>query len=122
MTLQMQTDDHRTLDPAQVDFTGDAGFGAGQRWCGGQAPVVLSNGTRMALMFRSDDLFRYQVPLTPPVLVVSTHLGRQGFSCRYRALLPNGDAVPGSFGNSTDGAQSGLTSNNFLQVTNASAK
>ena len=24
--------------------------------------------------------------------------------------------MPGSFGNSTDGAQSGLTSNNFLQV------
>ena len=46
-----------------MDFTGDAGFGAGQRWCGGQAPVVLSNGTRMTLMFRSDDLFRYQVPL-----------------------------------------------------------
>ena len=44
-----------------MDFTGDAGFGAGQRWCGGQAPVVLSNGTRMTLMFRSDDLFRYQV-------------------------------------------------------------
>ena len=54
---------HMTPDPTQVDFTGDAGFGAGQRWCGGQAPVVLSNGTRMTLMFRSDDLFRYQVPL-----------------------------------------------------------
>ena len=52
---------HMTPDHAQVDFTGDAGFGAGQRWCGGQAPVVLSNGTRMTLMFRSDDLFRYQV-------------------------------------------------------------
>ena len=120
MTLQMLTEYHLSPDPAQVDFTGDAGFGAGQRWCGGQAPVVLSNGTRMTLMFRSDDLFRYQVPLTPRC--VSTHLGRQGFSCRYRALLPNGDAVPGSFGNSTDGAQSGLTSNNFLQVTNTSAK
>ena len=72
MTLQMLTDDHLTLDPAQVDFTGDAGFGAGQRWCGGQAPVVLSNGTRMTLMFRSDDLFRYQVPLTRAVLVLTS--------------------------------------------------
>ena len=50
-------------------------------------------------MCRSDDLFRYP-----------------GFSCRYRALLPDGNAAPGTFGNDTAGHGQGLTSNNFLQV------
>ena len=38
----------------------------------------------------------------------------QGFNCRYRALQPNGNAVIGSFGNTTENSQPG--GNNFLQV------
>ena len=95
----MQGGENCTHDHLMVDFTGDLDFSNGKKFCGGEAPVVISNGTRMTIKFMSDDLFRYQ-----------------GFSCRYRALLPSGDAVPGTFGNSTDSAQAGLTSNNFLQV------
>ena len=95
----MQGGENCTHDYLMVDFTGDSDFSSGKKFCGGAAPVVISNGTRMTIKFMSDDLFRYQ-----------------GFSCRYRALLPSGDAVPGTFGNSSDSAQAGLTSNNFLQV------
>ena len=85
-----------SYDFLMVDFTGDSGFTSGQKYCGAQSPSIVSNGTRMQVLFQSDDLFRYQ-----------------GFSCRFRALMPNGNAVPGSFGNSTE---SKVSSNNFLTV------
>ena len=86
-------------DYLMVDPTGDIDYQHGTKHCGVDSPVVISNATRMRIMFRSDDLFRYQ-----------------GFSCRYRALLPDGNAAPGTFGNDTAGSQSGLSSNNFLQI------
>ena len=87
-----------SYDFMMVDFTGDAKFSSGMKYCGAEPPSIVSNGTRMRVLFESDDLFRYQ-----------------GFSCRFRALMPNGNAVPGSFGNTTDNSNK-LSSNNFLQV------
>ena len=40
----------------------------------------------------------------------------QGFSCRYRAVQPNGIAVPGSFGNTSENTKPKATSNSFMQV------
>jgi hypothetical protein len=33
----------------------------GRKFCGLEAPELVSNGTRMTIEFQSDDLFRYQV-------------------------------------------------------------
>jgi len=93
----MQGGENCTHDFMMIDYTGDKTFANGQKFCGPTPPVIVTNGTRMTIMFSSDDLFRYQ-----------------GFSCRYRALMANGIAVPGSFGNSTENTKP--TGNNFLQV------
>jgi len=95
----MQGGDNCTHDYLMVETSTQASEVYNQKFCGISSPVVISNSTRMTVTFKSDDLFRYQ-----------------GFSCRYRALLPDGNAAPGTFGNSTDNTQSGLTSNNFLQI------
>jgi len=95
----MQGGENCTHDFMMVDFTGDKNFANGQKFCGVDPPVIVTNGTRMTIKFESDDLFRYQ-----------------GFSCRYRALMANGIAVPGSFGNATDNAKQKVNGNNFLQV------
>lgn len=70
-----------------------------ERFCGSEAPVIYSNTNQLKLKFVSDDLFRYQ-----------------GFSCRYRALQPNGIAVVGSFGNTSDTTKPKTNGNSFLQV------
>lgn len=95
----MQGGENCTHDFMMIDYTGDKTFANGQKFCGVNSPVIVTNGTRMTIKFESDDLFRYQ-----------------GFSCRYRALMSNGIAVPGSFGNSTDNTKPKLNGNNFLQV------
>ena len=97
-SFMMQGGQNCSHDYMMVDFTGDTMFGNGQKFCGVDPPDVVSNGTRMTVMFQSDDLFRYK-----------------GFSCRYRALMPNGNAVIGSFGNTTDNNPY-PSGNNFLQV------
>lgn len=96
--FMMQGGENCTHDYMMVDFTGDTMFANGKKFCGLVPPSLVSNGTRMTIQFHSDDLFRYQ-----------------GFSCRYRALMPNGNAVIGSFGNTTNSANQ-PTGNNFLQV------
>ena len=96
--FMMQGGQNCSHDFMMVDFTGDTMFANGQKFCGLDPPSLVSNGTRMTVMFQSDDLFRYQ-----------------GFSCRYRALMPNGNAVIGSFGNTTDNNPY-PSGNNFLQV------
>ena len=64
-------------DYMMVDFTGDTMFSMGntepsthqpspslspgRKFCGLEAPELVSNGTRMTIEFQSDDLFRYQV-------------------------------------------------------------
>ena len=97
--FMMQGGENCTHDFLMIDFTGDTNFSNGQKFCGLNAPVIVTNGTRMTIRFESDDLFRYQ-----------------GFSCRYRALMANGIAVPGSFGNSTDNVKPKYNGNNFMQV------
>jgi len=96
--FMMQGGQNCSHDYMMVDYTGDSMFAHGQKFCGLDPPSLVSNGTRMTVMFQSDDLFRYQ-----------------GFSCRYRALMPNGNAVIGSFGNTTDNNPY-PSGNNFLQV------
>jgi len=96
--FMMQGGQNCSHDYMMVDFTGDTMFANGQKFCGLDPPSLVSNGTRMTVVFQSDDLFRYQ-----------------GFSCRYRALMPNGNAVIGSFGNTTDNNPY-PSGNNFLQV------
>merc|ERR1711892_1437367 len=95
----MQGGENCTHDFMMIDYTGDKTFANGQKFCGTDSPVIVTNGTRMTIKFESDDLFRYQ-----------------GFSCRYRALMSNGIAVPGSFGNATDTTKPKYNGNNFLQV------
>ena len=95
-SFTMQGGANCTYDFLMVDFTGDSDFSSGMKYCGTEPPSIVSNGTRMRVLFQSDDLFRYQ-----------------GFSCRFRALMPNGNAVPGSFGNKTEKK---VSSNNFLTV------
>merc|ERR1711892_570278 len=95
----MQGGGNCTHDFMMIDYTGDKTFANGQKFCGTDSPVMVTNGTRMTIKFESDDLFRYQ-----------------GFSCRYRALMSNGIAVPGSFGNATDTTKPKYNGNNFLQV------
>merc|ERR1712106_521361 len=95
----MQGGENCTHDSMMIDYTGDKTFANGQKFCGTDSPVMVTNGTRMTIKFESDDLFRYQ-----------------GFSCRYRALMSNGIAVPGSFGNATDTTKPKYNGNNFLQV------
>ena len=96
--FMMQGGQNCSHDFMMVDFTGDTMFANGQKFCGIDPPDLVSNGTRMTVMFQSDDLFRYQ-----------------GFNCRYRALMPNGNAVIGSFGNMTE-TNPYPGGNNFLQV------
>jgi len=95
----MQGGENCTHDFMMIDYTGDKTFANGRKFCGTDSPVIVTNGTRMTIKFESDDLFRYQ-----------------GFSCRYRALMSNGIAVPGSFGNATDTTKPKYNGNNFLQV------
>ena len=96
-SFMMQGGQNCSHDHIMVDVTGDTDFSNGQKFCGLGAPDLVSNGTRMTIRFHSDDLFRYQ-----------------GFNCRYRALQPNGNAVIGSFGNTTENKYP--SGNNFLQV------
>ena len=113
----MQGGDKCEHDYMMVDHTGDTMYGSGHKYCGLNSPVVISNSTRMTIMFKSDDLFRYQGEISS--FIVSILLNKcnvPGFSCRYRALLPDGNAAPGTFGNDTTGHGQGLSSNNFLQV------
>merc|ERR1712032_1234930 len=63
--FMMQGGQNCSHDFMMVDFTGDTMFANGQKFCGLDPPSLVSNGTRMTVMFQSDDLFRYQ-----------------GFSCR----------------------------------------
>jgi len=72
---------------------------AGERYCGAESPVIHIESHQLKIKFVSDDLFRYQ-----------------GFSCRYRALQPNGIAVVGSFGNTSDTTKPKTVGNSFLQV------
>jgi len=97
--FSMQGGSNCSHDYMMVDFSGDTAFSNGQKFCGLTGPAIVTNGTRMTIQFKSDDLFRYQ-----------------GFSCRYRALQPNGIAVMGSFGNATDNTKPKVNGNNFLQV------
>merc|ERR1719193_165571 len=87
------TDDYLLVSPS-----GNSSYADEERYCGSESPVITSTANKILIKFVSDDLFRYQ-----------------GFSCRYRAIQPNGNAVPGSFGNSTENAQP-IQNNNFLQT------
>jgi len=95
----MQGGENCTHDYLMASPTGNSTFLDGDKYCGAEPPVILSTGNKMRLKFRSDDLFRYQ-----------------GFSCRYRALQPNGIAVPGSFGNTTENTKPKANGNSFLQI------
>ena len=98
-TFTMQGGANCSHDYIMASASGNASFTDGESYCGAESPVILSTGNKLLIKFVSDDLFRYQ-----------------GFSCRYRALQPNGIAVPGSFGNTTENTKPKASGNNFLQI------
>jgi len=50
--------DNCTHDYILVSPSGDTTFSDGEKYCGGESPVLLSSGNRLTIKFKSDDLFR----------------------------------------------------------------